>query len=257
MSWFKTGYESTETAYDDLPSSGPSRVWMPEDTTRRFLFLDDEPTCFWEHQFQANGTWKNWEPCKTRNKMENVCAICDRFPDRYASYLGYHTVMSLTPWTDDKGRTWCFGRQMYGAKLGGKDKPGVLKKLKRLKAKHGHMRGLIIDAYRSGAKTESVGDELDVVEVIDPAAVVAWVKSQLPAHIEKINEGREPGKEMTLEKFLKINPIEPFNFEEIIKPRSNADLLSMLGGPSSATSTSSSASSADEVDSALDEDIPY
>jgi hypothetical protein len=185
--------------------------------------------------------------------MENVCAICDRFPNRYASYIGYHTVIGLTPWEDKKGNIWCFNRQMFGAKLGGKDKPGVLKKLERIKQKHGRIRGLVIKAYRSGKKTESVGDELTVVEEIEPEAVVAWVKSQLGPHIEQVNEKREPGKEMTIESFLKRNPIEPFNFEEVIKPRSNAELLSMLGGPS----TKSNSGSGSEEQSALDEDIPY
>lgn len=257
MSWFSTGYDATETAYDGL-SSGPSRVWMPPETTRQFLFLEDDPTLFWEHQFQVNDSWKNWEPCKKRNKMENVCAICDRFPDRNASYVGYHTVVSLTPWEDDKGNIWCFGRQMFGAKLGGKDKPGVLKKLKRLKAKYGHMRGLVVNCYRSGKKTESVGDEIDVIQAIEPEAVVAWVKSQLPEHIDKVNRKRDPGKEMTVESFLKRNPIEPFNFEEIIKPRSNAELLSMLGGPSMTSQKSKSDDRSDGYDqSALDEDVPY
>jgi hypothetical protein len=150
---------------------------------------------------------------------------------------------------------------MYGAKLGGKDKPGVLKKLRRIKEKYGRMRGLVIDGYRSGSKAESIGDELVVVEEIDSNAVVAWIKSQLPHHIEQINKGREPGKEMTVESFLKRNPIEPFDFEEIIKPRSNADLLSMLGGPSTSKSSDSdshgSSESSDDVDSVLDEEIPY
>lgn len=261
MSWFKTGYESTKTAYDDLPSSGPRRVWMPPETTNRFLFLDNDPTCFWEHQFQVNGDWKNWEPCKRRNHMENVCALCDRFPDRNASYIGYHTVISLTPWTDDKGRTWCYGRQMYGAKLGGKEKPGVLKKLERIKQKKGRIRGLVIDCYRSGSKAESVGDDLEVVEEIDPDAIVAWVKTLLPAHIEEMNKGRDDDKQMTLERFLRFNPVEPFNFEEVIKPRSNAELLTMLGGPASSNGGQSGGGRGnnDKQDdhSALDDDIPY
>lgn len=257
MSWFKTGYESADTAYDDLPSSGPRRVWMPPEVTNRYLFLENEPTCFWEHQFVVNGDWKNWEPCKKRNRLDNVCSICDRFPDRNPSFVGLHTVISLTPWTDDKGRVWCYGRQIYTAKLGGKDKPGILKRLQRIKEKEGRMRGLVLECYRSGAKTESVGDEIEVVERIDPEAVVAWVKTQLVDHIKLVNKGREPGKEMTMERFLKSNPIEPFNFGEVIKPRSNADLLSMLGGPSSSSSSSGGHRDKQEDYDALDEDIPY
>ena len=44
MSWFKTGYEAADHAYDDVgDSQGPRRVWMPPETTNRYIFLDDEP----------------------------------------------------------------------------------------------------------------------------------------------------------------------------------------------------------------------
>lgn len=252
-SWFKTGYEAVNHAYDDLPNRGPRRVWMPPETTNRFLFLDDQPFLFWEHQFQNNGTWQNWEPCRVRNKMEDVCVICDRYPDRYPYFVGYHSVISLTPYTDNKGRTWCFGRQMYGAKLGGKDKPGVLKELQRLSGKHGgRTRGLIIDAYRSGAKTETVGDRLEIVERIDPDIVVAWVKQKLLPHIEEVNKGKDDDKKLTLEKHLKWNPIEPFNFEEIIKPRTNAQLLNLFGGGGSSDNEAGTSEGSDDLD-----DLPY
>jgi len=266
VSWFKTGYEATEHAYDDLPDQGPRRVWMPAEATNQFLFLDDEPFCFWEHQFQMNGNWLNWEPCKVRNKMEATCSVCDRFPDRYSSFIGYHSVTALTPWTSDKGLTYCFGRQMYGAKLGGKDKPGVLKELQRLRDKAGgRMRGLIIECYRSGKKSETVGDKLEVVDQIEPDAIVAWVKQKLVGHLELYNEQRETkardaGKldnfePITMEKFLGWNPIEPFDFEEIIKPRTNAQLLTGLGGGSGGGG--SEKSSGEKEEGGLDEDIPY
>jgi hypothetical protein len=277
MSWFKTGYDAADTAYDDLPDRGPRRVWMPADATNRFLFLDDEPFCFWEHQFQMNGSWLNWEPCKVRNKMESHCVVCDRYPDRYPYFVGYHSVISLTPWTSDKNRTYCFGRQMYGAKLGGKDKPGVLKKLQRIKdlteihgvkKNGGRMRGLIIEARRTGSKTETVGDELTVIDQIDPDAVVAWVKAQIAPHLEVVNEQglaaatakgeADKYKEVTMEKFLEWNPIEPFDFEKLIEPRSNSQLLSLLGGGSGSSEQSSGGDSGGGSESGgLDDDIPY
>jgi hypothetical protein len=144
---------------------------------------------------------------------------------------------------------------MYGAKLGGKDKPGVLKELQRLSGKHGgKMRGLIIDAYRSGSKTETVGDKLEIVERIDPDAVVAWVKQKLLPYLEEVNAGKDDDKKITLEKHLKWNPIEPFHFEEIIKPRTNAQLLSLLGGGGNGSGSSDGEGS---KGSDLDADIPY
>jgi len=260
VSWFKTGYEATDHAYDDVPSKGPSRFWVNVDQTERVIILDDDPMMFWEHKFQANGSWDNYEPCKRNNRMENVCAVCDRFPDKRPYFVGLHTIITLTPNEGKDGRLWCFSRKIFEPKLGGKDRPGTLKKLKRLKEQHGHLRGLVIDCYRSGKQTERVGDDITVVEVIEPDAVVAWVKAQLPDHIKRVNERIDDEKKhMTLEKFLKYNPIEPYNFEEIIKPRSNADLLTLLGGPSSSSSGGSGSGQEDNSsdDNALDEDIPY
>jgi len=274
MGWFKTGYGSIDTAYEHVPKKGPRRVWIPPEQTRRYLFLDEEPTTYWEHNFKLNDSWTNWEPCKVRNGMDNFCAVCHRYPNHFPYFVGLFTVIGLTETTwkktvkkDGKEQEvimhFCFQREIFAARLGSKDKPGILKKLQRLKAKNGRHKGMIVDCYRSGKKTEVVGDEFEVVEMLDPGQMLSWGQPQIIEFLEKINANVEPDKRITLDKFMERNPWQPFNFEEIIEPKSNAALAKMLGAPSGGgdESKGNDSGSNDGSDSSgyegLDEEIPY
>lgn len=270
MSWFKTGYEATKDAYDydgGGGNQGPRRHWQPPETTQRALFLDDDPFMYWEHNFKLNGNWRNQCVCLKRNKIDDTCAICDKWDDRYPYFIGLHTTINMTPWESKKGNVYCYQREIFAARLGGKDKPGVLKKLERLKKKYGRLRGLIFDVYRSGAKTESCGDEFELVEKVDPGDIPGLAKQHLTEFVKKINAKiDDPEKHLSVETMLKRNPWEAFNFEEIIKPKSNAELRDMLSGRSKDDdssdfrdddSGSSGRSSSSDDGDALDDDIPY
>lgn len=253
MGWFNTGFESSGNAYDfDDGLRGPRRYWMPADTEKRVIFLDDNPTTYWEHNFKHNGSWKNWEPCKNRNRMADDCAVCDRYPDRKPSFIGMLTVINMTAWESKGGREYCFGRELFVSKLGGKDKPGMLKKLERLKKQHGGLTGCIFDIYRSGGKAESVGDEFTLVEKINPSEVEAFGKRHLKEWVEHVNEQIEdPEKYVTLELLWERAPWEPHNYSEILEVRSNEELQVMFG---------SAAPEGDDDDggsSKADADTPY
>jgi len=213
MGWFNTGFESSSHAYDyDDSNKGPRRFWMPPETQKRVIFLDDDPTTFWEHNFKHKGSWKNWEPCKKRNRMDDNCALCERYPDRKPSFIGLLSVISMTPWESKQGREFCYGRELFAAKLGGKDKPGVLKKLERMKKQHGGLTGCVFDIYRSGGKTESVGDEFTLVEKIAPKDIAAFGKKHLKEWVQRINENiDDPEKYLTLDKMWERHPWEPYN----------------------------------------------
>jgi uncharacterized membrane protein YgcG len=160
---------------------------------------------------------------------------------------------------------FCFQREIFAARLGSKDKPGILKKLQRLKAKHGRHKGMILDCYRSGKKTEVVGDEFEVVEMLDPGQMVSWGQPQIIEFLEKVNASVPEDKRITLDKFMERHPWQPYNFEEIIEPRSNAALAKMIGAPSGgggggggeSQSSGQSEGSGSDGDSGLDEEIPY
>lgn len=236
--WMGTGYGGIEDAWKKLgEGKGPRRVWLPPEKTVKLMFLDDDPSTFWEHQFSYNGDFKNWEPCVTRNKIGPECPICKVFVDdeddpkekRYAYFVGLHTVINMTPWFTKKGQQEVnFVREVYASKLGSDKKPGVLKKLKKLKEKHGRLRGLIINVERPGKQTESCGSEFDVIEKIDPSDIVAYSQKQLSEYLARVNEGLPADKQMTMAKQLQRNPWEPYNFEKMIAPRPIDELRQMF-----------------------------
>ncbi len=271
MSWFSTGYESAQEAYNETPksSSGKNdRVYLKADQTRRFLFLDDDPAAFWEHQFQYDGKWTNWEPCHERNKhlarlSGGSCPICKAYDDRWPYFVGCHTVIEMTPWFTKKDHIEMnFSRRIFAAKLGGKDKPGVLKKLEKLKSKHGRLRGLIFDIERPGKKTEVCGSDFDLIEKIDPGEIQAYSMEQLKSYVERRNKAVEDDKKkVSVEKLLEWSPWEPFNWEEKIKPRDISEIRAMFGknAPSQESNGGggSTGTKDDFKDGGVDDDIPY
>lgn len=279
MSWMKTGYNAMDNAYEHVPKSrGPRRVWMPPEHTTRVLFLEDDPTCYWEHQFFYNQTFKNWEPCKKNNGIDEkggpVCPICESIKvmskPSYPSFIGLHSVIVMTPFFTKKDNVEInFTRQIYASKMGSKEKPGILQKLYRLKAKHGRMKGLCFDIYRSGAKTESCGDEFEIVSeyTVEPKqGAINELRDQLiPPYLERRNANAAPDNKITMEKFLEQNPWEPFDFESMLKDRvrSNDELRSMGFGAGNKPAEPDGgggyegSSGSSESDSEEDDDIPY
>ena len=267
MSWFSTGYESAQTAFDESPRGGSGkseRVYLRADTTKRFLFLDDDPAAMWEHQYKYDGKWTNWEPCHEKNKMlakasGGSCPICKAYDDRWPYFVGIHTVIDLTPWFTKKDNIeMCFNRRMFAAKMGSKDKPGVMKKLEKLKAKHGRLRGLIFDVERPGSKTEVCGSEFDLVEKIDSDKIETYCMEQLTAYVARRNEKADEKKQVTIEKLLEWSPWEPYNWDDVLKATDIRELRAKFSNAPSQDSDSKKNQYSDADDSGkVDDDIPY
>lgn len=181
MSW---GSQSWDNVDDYGPSggenqdNGPRNFYLPANVTKRVLFLTGAPFTFWQHSlYEITRSGKDKEICLKRNRIAQECPLCDA--EMWPSMIGYFTVIDmgdvkrgsdgsvkLEGWTSDRGVTYQFGRKLLGAKRGGKDKPGVLKKIARLAERHGGLTGCVFDVYRSGNKVETCGDEWDFVEKV-------------------------------------------------------------------------------------------
>lgn len=259
MSWWKKGFQAQEHAFDyDAKQSGPRRFWMPSQVEKVILMLDDDPASYWEHSFKFKGSWQNTEPCKIRNRMDDDCAVCDRYPDRKPSFVGMFSCISMTPWTTKphketgKTRTFNYGRELVVAKMGSKKNPGMLKDLERFKERYEGLTGGIFKVYRKGEKTEVIGNEWTLVEKIPKDQIIEHGKKVLREWAQKVNEEIEdPENYVSLESLWERSPWVPFNYEEIIKIRSNEELKLMF-------STSTSDDDGDDGGSkAADEASPY
>ncbi len=252
MSWFNTGYDAAkEEAKKGSDGNGPRRIWVKPKETIRVMFLDDDPISFWEHGFKMNGKWGHFEPCHKKNRAlaslsGGRCPICNSGDKMWPYLVGLHTAMDMTPWfTAKENREVNLQRKIYGAKLGSDEKPGILKKLERLRSTHGRLKGLIFDIYRSGAKTESVGDEFTLFETIKPAegqsldaAIEAYGRAQLGKYVERHNAKLPAKDHLTMDVAWKRNPWTAFNFEKLMgengpmapRPLSELDRLFGAGG---------------------------
>lgn len=250
MSWFKVGYGAANEALSDAADgpSGPKRFWLPPQGSARLMFLDDDPVSFWEHNFRVNGKWGNYEPCRRKNKGlgGSRCIICEAGENNWPYFVGLHTVINMKPWVSkSSGREYCYTREIYAAKLGSKEKPGILKRLERLRAAHGRLKGLVIDVYRSGEKTESCGDEFTVVEKVEPAEIKAYAVAKLEEFAARINAKLPPKDHLTVDALWKRNPWESLDFESIIKPRPDSELQYLFLG-SNPNKSSGAAEAADD-----------
>ena len=75
MSFGNVGWDNSSV--EDSPSMntteyGPRRFWMPAQATKRILFLDAEPFCFYEHSLWAlTGNGKDKEICLKKNNIDD------------------------------------------------------------------------------------------------------------------------------------------------------------------------------------------
>lgn len=234
MSGFGGGFGSGSNGWDiDLPGGdtggssggkdyGPRKFWMPAGATKRVMFLDGSPFALWEHSLYAVNKSKDNAVCLKKNGLDNGggCPLCEA--ELWPSFIGYFSVIDcgdvtrkadgsvkLTGFTGKTGKLYQFQKSLLGAKRGGQDKPGVLKKLQRLAGKHGNdLTGTVWDIYRSGAKVESVGDEWEFVEKVKPADYAAYLAS-LGAQGEV--------------------DLKPFDYLSIFKPPAVEDLRRLVG----------------------------
>ena len=269
MSWMKSGYDAAEKARDSAPRRGPQGFWIQPEETQRVLFLDDEPSVFWEHGYKWNGKFGNFTPCLAKNGLADSCPLCENVDQNYSYLVGLHSIVTLTEVVVKKqGKAdahFCFQRKVFRAKMGSKDKPGILKKLERIKQKQGRLRGIVVECYRSGRKTESVGDELTVVEsmCIDPDEILSKAVELVTPYIERRNKTLPGDQKIDVSKYLKdFHPWEPFNFDDLIQPMEYKQMLAKFPPISDSGSNGSSRRKQSEVDYGSDEEdtdenIPY
>tara|TARA_Y100000310_G_scaffold23414_2_gene22425 strand:+ start:3404 stop:4183 length:780 start_codon:yes stop_codon:yes gene_type:complete len=254
------GWDEMEKADETAKKFGGGGSWRPEffmqpGDRKRLLFAQDDPYCLWVHGSYKIGGDTN-PVCLIRNEDlgHDACPFCD-VPNKVQSnkgiwpfFVGAFTIidlgfakydgdgnLTLEPFVSSDGKEYQFQRRIYVARKGSDNKPGMLVKLRNKMAhRGGGMKGVVIEATRSGKQTESIGDDVEFVERV---AEKDWPKYLKGAGMsDEALQGLE---------------LDPFDFSEIYQPLSPEAMEKMLraGGvtPASASSGSGSASGVDGV----------
>jgi hypothetical protein len=256
-SWYETGYDGVKKEEDRIAASqGPQRLWIPAGTGKDIVFLDDDPTCIHEHNPKMNGHWRNWMTCLKGVYDKVVC--CERLGSSSRYYVGYFTVIDCSEWTDKKGNKYQYEIKLLGAKL------KTLKKLRRKRDDRGSLVGCLFSAFREDGRSPSVGDEFEFKREVDMAKLFelvnfkgknlgelfdkAMVDSDVMGRFKKLFQ-LSMDAEGKVEKTL-----VPFNYMEILAPRTPEDMLDMLGSykKEDQDSDGGGSSSSDQ-----DDDVPF
>ena len=190
MSLFKRGYDDLDRIEKEIQERRNTntvyRFWLPPSKTTRIVFLDDNPPIYEEHQLKIKGDWRNWFTCGTPLGMP--CECCERGDRPYTA--GAYTIIDGTEWTDKKGNVHKNERKLFVAKF------ETLKKLKQISVKRGGLRGCVFEVTRTSDTSPSTGDMFDFEKKLT---------------------------EEELQKLFKENA-EPYNYDEILAPKSPSDL---------------------------------
>lgn len=232
--WASAGFGGTQKEEQRLATLyGPNRVWLKPGTSQEWVFIDDEPLCFHEHNPKINGDWKNWMTC-LQNISDDGVPCCEILGAKTRYYVGYFTVVDLSKWTDKKGNVHQYEIKLLPAKL------KTLKKLQRKKQDKGTLIGAMYKVTRETDQSPACGDDFEYLREADLSKLfdlVNYKGKKLAEHFAKADS--DPVVQHMLKQTFnlrlgddnKVLPkISPFNYYSLFEPKSAKEVRSMLHG---------------------------
>jgi len=174
------------------------RFKLAYEATGYIIPFDDLRFFFNEHQFQANGSYYNYETCI--RDIEGECPLCES--QNRAAPVGVMTVLDLTEYKKKDGTMSKPRKKIIVLKQGGRER--FLRKQKKL----GGLAFKKFEVYRSkDPKGEATGTEVEYEKDVDPEVLRQFAP-----------EG------VDVDEWLK-----PFDYEEIFKPKSASEIRRLMG----------------------------
>lgn len=214
MAWYKQGKEGEEQAEEEdknrpTGDGDPKRYrfWLAPGKNTKVTFLDGEGFFFREHQYYKNGSWLNWETCISDIGEDEECPPCEE-GNKY-SYVAAFTVIDHTKFKTRRGAEVTARKRLIVFKSTARNK--VLKQKER---REGNLKGCMFELSRFTDKECSTGEDFEFLERID----VEELKTLAPegANAEETKKKAE-------------DFVKPFDYAEIFKPKSAAELRVALG----------------------------
>jgi len=257
--WFETGFSGADRVKREQEEGfGPDRFWVSKSREeggkivgpKEFVFVDDEPTCMWEHNPKINNSFKTILTCLRGVEDETPC--CEKLirPNGESAryYVGYFTVVDCSSWTGKDGKVHQYEMRFFPAKT------GTILKLRMNRVERGSLASILWKAKRSpGEKVPRVGDEFEYVKQVDIAKLfsvasyrgrkISDIFAEANANPTKEVGTKDDGSPLTLldrvkglfqvhlDENGKILPeIVPFNYERLLRPLSPDQMKKRLMG---------------------------
>lgn len=221
-------FDQAETALkkQELKRATGWRGSVPIGETVEVYFLDrGEPYFHYEHSLGGNAN-KAGEifPC-LKDTNEN-CPACNKDPKGEGYFIMLlSAVIPKSSYTNKQGETKTFQFQKKEWPI----KVRMAKKYQRLYQAHGTFRGMVVKVTRDAKLDPATGNDIEFVRMMSEAEIKKWDKLH--------GKGKDPQRQSI---------IEPFNFEEIHKKPSAAELAKMIGAVSEVAGSSDIGSEDDD-----------
>jgi len=263
-SWYETGFDGIgdeERRLDE--AQGPHRLWIPGGASKDIVWCDDEPVCIHEHNPKMNGNYRNWLTCQQGVYDEVVC--CQKIGPKGRYYVGYLTGVDCSEWKDQRGNTHQYEMRLVPMKL------RSLKKFRRKKDDRGSMVGTMWSMHREDDNAASIGDDWDFQRDVDMEKMFDYVnyRGSLLSEMWEQAEG-DPEQMARVLRIFQIKPdeegklpriIPPFNYMEVLKPKTPKEMRLLLGAvqddDEDTGSRRSSGSSGGGGGAAKQDDVPF
>ena len=188
----------------------PKRFWMKPGEQRELLIIDERMNYFrYEHSLKnpATGRFDLYTPCINEHANCPVCKA-DSKPSYFAAYL---TVIDLTPYENKDGEEIPWSKRLLVIKQ------AQQKKFMRIQEREGGLRGVIVMAVRDRDTDANIGNDFDVVEILDEDALLEY---------ETVYEDKDGKKHDILGH-------EPFDYDEVFPEWTEKQLATVAGGGTS------------------------
>lgn len=237
MSWYKTGYDGISQEEQRLAQmGGPPRLWLPPDSTREVVFIDSEPVALYEHNWKANGSWKNWATCV--RGIEDSCPGCEVLGENNRYYVGIYTVVDTSEWTDRRGNKHQFEINLLPAKLKSLKK-FRRKSAERIEAGGTGLAGCLYRLARDSKDDASIGGEAEFVREVDMDKLfqlALYKGKKLSEMMDKAEQSADSLKilqrlfQLQMDGESIVRKLVPINYEQQLHPLTVKAFREIVGG---------------------------
>jgi hypothetical protein len=267
-SWYSTGFsKDSGGGKSDMLTWEPDRVWMPAKESRDFVFVDDAPFTFDEHNLKLNGNWKNWITCLapvTEDGEPNCCQIAGK-DSRYR--VSMMTIVDTSKWTDKKGNARQYEIKVLPAKF--KTSQKLDRKMTDLAKDGKSIVGRLYRVTRETDKSPAVGDDYEYTRDVDMTKLfdlVVYKGKKLADLYTAADESAEAYAKLSRVFAISkgadgkiVRKLVPFRYDAIYAPKTAKEVKELLGGFDASENTRDydNKGSSGGSTAAVDDEIPF